>query len=100
MARLIGEKAMNRVVSHLDGVHNEVGDTAKRVQHSAARRLSSHRETGKAEVTLTEGDVDWFVNLDDKAAMSIEFGHWTEEGGDSHRFVQGLYILSTAAGLA
>ncbi|MGU3502409.1 DUF5403 family protein [Mycobacterium sp. C31M] len=91
---------MNRVVSHLEGVHDAVGDTSKRVQRSAQNRLAAHRDTGAAEVTATEGDVDWFVNLEDEAALSIEFGHWTKEGSDSYRFVPGLYVLSTAAGLA
>lgn len=98
MAKLISDKAMNRVVSRLPGVHDEVGDTARRVQRSARRRLDMHRETGKAQVSLTEGKVDWFVNLDDKAAASIEFGHWTETR-DGAVYVQGLYVLTRAAGL-
>lgn len=100
--RLIGQKAMNRVVSHLEGVHNELGDVARRVEKQAERRLAMHRDTGDAKVTRTEGDVDWFVNLVDDAALSIEFGHWVKgkyEDKDHPQYVPGLYILSTAGGL-
>lgn len=100
--RLIGEKAMNRVVSHLEGVHSEVGDAARRVEKNAERRLAMHHDTGAAHITRTEGDVDWFVNLVDDAALSIEFGHWVEgkyKDKDHPQYVPGLYILSTGAGL-
>ncbi|SUA04008.1 Uncharacterised protein [Mycolicibacterium fortuitum] len=103
MARLYSEKVMNRIVAQLPGVHDELGDTARRVRHSATRRLETHFHSGDARVTLTEGDVDWFVNLDDKAAMSIEFGHWVKgkyESPGHPKYVQGLYILSKAAGIA
>lgn len=99
MARIYSEKVMNRIVSHLPGVHDELGDTARRVQRSAKRRLVAHKQTGKADVTLTEGDVDWLVNLEDQAALSIEFGHYTRTK-DGYVYVQGLYVLSRAAGLA
>lgn len=107
MVRLISDAAMNRVVSHLPGVHNELGDVARRVKRSAEGRLTVHRYSGAAKVTLSEGKVDWFVNLEDEAAMSIEFGHWAKtKGGEPIRgkdgkpiYVQGLYIISRAAGL-
>lgn len=100
--KLIGEKAMNRVVSHLEGVHHAVGDAARRVEVQAERRLAMHHDTGAAHITRTEGDVDWFVNLVDEAALSIEFGHWVEgkyKDEDHPQYVPGLYILSTASGL-
>lgn len=100
--KLIGEKAMNHVVSHLEGVHSEVGDAARRVEKNAERRLAMHHDTGAAHITRTEGDVDWFVNLVDDAALSIEFGHWVKgkyEDKERPQYVPGLYILSTGAGL-
>lgn len=101
MVALIGDKAMNRVVSHLDGVHASVGDVARRVKGNATARLAIHQKTGAAHVTISDGKVDWFVNLEDEAAMSIEFGHWVEGKykTDKPKYVQGLYILSRAAGL-
>lgn len=102
MVRLIGEKAMNRVVSHQEGVHGELGDVARKVAGNATARLAIHKKTGAAQVTITQGKVDWFVNLDDDAAMSIEFGHWVKGKYERSKpqYVQGLYILSRAAGLA
>lgn len=103
MVRLISDKAMNRVVSHLEPVHNELGDVARRIRKSAQGRLEIHRYSGTAKVTISEGDVDWFVNLEDAAAISIEFGHWVKgkyEDPSKPKFVQGLYIISRAAGLA
>lgn len=99
---LKGEKAINRIVSHLDGVHGAVGKEAAKIKGKAERRLASHRQTGAASVTQTQGDVDWFVNLEDPAAMSIEFGHWVEgkyKDREHPQYVPGLYILSGAAGL-
>lgn len=101
--KLISDRAMNQVISHLPGVHDELGDVARRIKRTADGRLAIHRYSGKAKVTLTEGSVDWFVNLDDAAAMSIEFGHWVKgkyEDKSKPKYVQGLYIITRAAGLA
>lgn len=101
MVRLINDKAMNRVVSRLPEVHYEVVDAALDVGVKAEAKLASHKKTGRAEVTVTEGDVDAFVNLDDPAAMSIEFGHFVKGKfeGDEPKYVGGLYIITGAAGL-
>lgn len=99
--KLIGQKSMNLVVSHLDGVHDALGDTAKQVRRSGQSRLEQHRYEGDAKVTITEGDVDWFVNLDDPAALSIEFGHMSKKkNGANGHYVPGLYIITKAAGMA
>jgi hypothetical protein len=99
--KLIGRKAMNLVISHLDGVVEAVAEEAKEIGVRASARLAMHRKTGAAQVSVTHGDVDSYVNLDDPAAMSIEFGHMVkgkfEE--DEPQFVPGLYIITGAAGL-
>ncbi|QDH92971.1 hypothetical protein SEA_STEPHIG9_17 [Mycobacterium phage Stephig9] len=100
--KLYGRRYINTVVDHLPGVHAAVGEAAKDAYKRSKARLAMHTDTGNAKVTLTEGDVDWFVNLDDKAAVSIEFGHWVKgkyEDPAKPKYVQGLYILSAGAGL-
>lgn len=101
--RLIGQKAMNHVVSHIDGVVLSVTKEAMEIHGRAESRLAGHRETGNAEVTLTQGDTDSFVNLEDPAALSIEFGHYVGgkfKNAAQPKYVPGLYIITGAAGLA
>lgn len=99
--QLIGDKAMNRVVSHQDGVKAAVYSQAVEIHGRAESRLSMHRDTGKARVTITRGDTDAFVNLEDRAALSIEFGHAVKGkyAGGEVKYVPGLYIITGAAGL-
>ncbi|ERB55488.1 hypothetical protein N806_31195 [Rhodococcus sp. P27] len=101
MVRLIGQKAMNRVVSHIDGVKAAVADQALEIGVKAEMRLNMHRYSGNASISVTQGDVDSFVNLDDPAAMSIEFGHMVKGKyeSDTPKYVAGLYIITGAAGL-
>lgn len=94
--RLIGQKAMNHRISHLEGVKSSIRATAQQIGGKAEARLASHRYEGHAEISITYGDTDAFVNLDDEAALSIEFGHihnWTG------KYTPGLYIITGAAGL-
>lgn len=102
MVRLISQKAMNRVVSHLPEVVDRVADEAKQVGGRAEARLAAHRHSGNAEVNVTHGDVDSFVNLEDPAVLSIEFGHLVKGKfeTDKPKHVPGLYIITGAAGLA
>ncbi len=99
--RLIGPKAMNLIISHLDGVVDAVAEEAKEIGVRAKARLTAHKYSGAAQVTVTHGDVDSFVNLDDPAALSIEFGHMVKGKfeDDEPKFVPGLYIITGAAGL-
>jgi len=101
-----GQRAMNALISHLEGVKGAVYEQATEVRGKAEAKLARHRDTGRAKVTLTRGQVDSFVNLDDPAALSIEFGHaqeieWQENGDSSIevRWVDGLHIITGAAGL-
>lgn len=91
-----GEKMMNQIISHLDGVSDEVHDVAKQRAAQSRALLAGHRDTGNAEITVTRGDVDSFVNLVDPAALSIEFGHWVKGKyeRDTPKFVPGIYVLT------
>lgn len=94
--KLDSQKVMNRKISHLPGVKGAVRATAQKIGAKAEAKLAAHRYEGHASISITHGGVDSFVNLDDEAALSIEFGHihnWTGER------IEGLYIVTGAAGL-
>jgi len=93
---LIGQKAMNTVISHLDGVVASVSREAGTIGRVAQERLNEHREEGQAQIEVTHGDVDSFVSLVDPACLSIEFGHYTP---NKKKYVPGLYIVTGAARL-
>jgi hypothetical protein len=117
MARLIGPKAMNLVVSHLPEVKDAVSDKAKEVGRRAQANLAEARSSTRwhkiygpdhlTHVSVTHGEVDSFANLDAPNAMAIEFGHqpsgvFGPGGSLGHldtKAPDGLYILSRAAGL-
>ena len=86
--------AMNFAISGIDGVHDAVVDHANKSAVKARAGLARVRDSGDSKITVTEGDVDAFVNLDDTAgdmaAWVIEFG---ARGAD------GPYIISKATGL-
>ncbi|GAB3475286.1 DUF5403 family protein [Amycolatopsis cihanbeyliensis] len=95
MARVYQRRARVET-AHLDGVVAAVREQAQKVGRNAEIRLTAHRDEGHAEITVTYGQVDSFVNLDDLAALSIEFGHVHNVTG---RYVAGLYIITGAANL-
>ncbi|CAM4098660.1 DUF5403 domain-containing protein [Nocardia ninae] len=101
MGVVMSQARMNKLISNLPGVVKAVADTAGDVADRAKAKLAAHRHQGHAEVTVTHGDVDSFVNLVDtkgkqKAAAAIEFGHVSKDG----KLTPGLYIITGAAGLA
>lgn len=96
MVKLIKQKAMNRVVSHLPQVKDRVFFIAEQVGGRAETALARHYHQGHAYIEVTQGDVDSLVSLVDKAALSIEFGHENVLTGN---YTPGLYILTGAAGL-
>lgn len=103
MARvyLIGDRAMNHRISHLPGVIGAVRSQAQKIGAKAEAKLRAHTYEGHASISITYGDVDSFVNLDDEAALSIEFGHdLVYFGNETGKHVAGLYIVTGAAGLA
>jgi hypothetical protein len=91
-----GQKVMNQIISHLDGVPDAVHDVAQDRAGQSKALLAGHRDTGAAEITVTRGETDSFVNLDDPAALSIEFGHWVKGKyeRDTPQFVPGIYVLT------
>lgn len=74
--RLIGPKAMNYVVSGINEVKDAVDSEARKIGRRAEARLSSHRETGNAHIDVNTRGKDALVSLVDRAALSIEFGHY------------------------
>lgn len=112
MARLIGLRAMNLVVSHLDGVKQEVHSEAKKVGERASAALTEARATTEwhkihgpdhlTRVVVEQGEVDSFVTLEAPNAMAIEFGHAPSGvfAGTDTRPPRGLYILGKSSGLA
>lgn len=105
MAKLISQKAMNLIISDLEEVKGEVANEAQEIAHKASRALAPHKahsdrydghSTGNHHVTVTHGDTDSFVNLEGDAPASLEFGHTDHRSG---KHVNGLYILTRAAGL-
>lgn len=102
MARvtLISQKRMNQTISHLPGVIGAVRAEAVQIGARAEARLKAHFYEGEAEISVTHGAIDSFVNLDDPAALSIEFGHTLYvHGQKTGRQIPGLYIISGASGL-
>lgn len=96
MVQLISDEAMRSLVAHLPGVVDAVNDTAKERASISRAKLAAHRYSGAAQITVTRGGVDSFVNLDDPAALSIEFGHWVKGKYETEtpKFVPGIYVLT------
>lgn len=84
------------IVAHLPGVRAEVRATANKGAAKAEAVLAAHRYEGHAQITVTTGSLDAFVNLDDTrgdhAAGAIEFGR---SGGRSGA-TQGINALGSA----
>lgn len=94
-------KVVNTIVSHRPGVKAEIAKEAQIAKARAEARLAQHRDTGAAQVVVTRDHIDYLVELVDKAAVSIEFGHFVKGKyeTDEPKFVPGLYIISEATGL-
>lgn len=103
MADLIGDKAMNLVISHLDEVIAEVAAKAEEIGKKAEARLAAHRSEADAEhhtIEVEHHDVDSVVVMEGPAPVSLEFGHnLVLFGQKTDRFIQGRYIVTGAAGL-
>lgn len=114
--RLIGDNAMNQIISHLGevkrGVHREaeaVGDAAEanlRTVRGTTRWRKIHGPGHLTSIEATQHDVDSTVDLVAPNPMAIEFGHapsgvFGEDGALGHiktKAPEGLYILHKAAG--
>lgn len=119
MVQLIGKKAMNYVVSHLEGVKDAVYDEAKAGGRRAEANLAAERASTRwsritpkgyypASIEVTRGDVDSFFSLEAPNAMALEFGHapsgvFGPGGALSHietKAPEGTYILTRATRMA
>lgn len=124
MVYLIGQKALNGIVAHLEGVEDAVHDQAKTVGRRAKANLAEargstrwhkiHPETSPPHVTdvaVEQGidpahTEDSFVILEGLDPMATEFGHAPSgvfgPGGElghlQTKAPHGLYILTRAAG--
>lgn len=116
MVQLIGQRAMNLVVSHEEevrsAVHKEaeaMGEIGKAILEEARASTRWHKIIGPGHLTFvetTQHDVDSTVDLIAPNAMAIEFGHspsgvFGEDGSLGHiktKSPEGLYILHKAAG--
>lgn len=90
-------KKCNDTAAHAKESRYGVNRAAEELQIKAEKVLAAHRHEGLAQVTITHGKLDWFVNLEDRdrskgspAAAAIEFGHVTRGG----RFVEGIHALT------
>lgn len=67
---------------------------ANQLASKAQSKLAAHHHTGAAEINVTRGKLDYYVNLDDSrgqsAAAAIEFGHIAKNG----HFVEGVHALT------
>lgn len=105
MARVLGQKSMNTVVSSQEKVRRFVKNVADHVGRRAESRLATARANRKARfkgladndppvrIEVSQGDVDAYVTLVHPAARAIEFGHVNHLTG---RWVEGLRIITGA----
>jgi hypothetical protein len=110
MVKLISQKAMNTVVSHLDEVRDGCHQEAKGIEHAASALLEEarastrwHKIIGPGHLTnvdSSQGEVDSFANLNAPNPMAIEFGHEPSGvyAGTPTKAPEGLYILHKASG--
>ncbi|ANA86958.1 hypothetical protein SEA_STROSAHL_23 [Gordonia phage Strosahl] len=116
--RLIGQKAMNTVISHLPEVRDAVKKEGRKIERRAEKNLAKARAStqwdkifGPDHLTTVSGDMgitDYLVHLNAPNAMAIEFGHapsgvFGPNGSLGHietKAPDGLYIIVRAAGLA
>lgn len=83
------DEEMNHLISHKAGVRRTIVATTRAGAARASAILAAHRHEGHSRITATYGEVDGFVNLDDRrgqrAAAAIEYGRRlgpdTEEDG-------------------
>jgi hypothetical protein len=82
--------------AHMPGVKAALKEKAAEGAQKAAAVLAAHRYEGHSRITVTKGDLDYYVNLDDTrgdhAAAAIEFGRSGGRGGAT----QGINALGSA----
>lgn len=94
---LVGQKTMNHIVSHIEGVKRAVKHEAEDVLDLAeALHEEYHDSDDKWETrfSVTTGDTDSFANMDHPAVIPREFG-WVHPR--SGKIVPGKYTMQRAA---
>lgn len=111
MAKVFMYPSGTEDVAKLSGVRDAVREVGGEIYFKAEGRLAAHRQTGNAriEISDTEYYPNWGVTIsmiDEKAAdqggpgaLAIEFGHFVRTRSGFPRYVEGLHILTRAAGL-
>jgi hypothetical protein len=88
--------ATDEYFAKLPGVRSALRRTAHAGAARASAILAAHHHSGDAEINVTHGELDYFVNLDDtrgqSAAAAIEYGR---KGGRRGRSA-GIHALRSA----
>lgn len=96
MARVVIYPQCDDIVAHVPGVRMSVSAKADEGAARARAVLAAHRAEGHSQITVTRGELDSFVNLDDTrgdhAAAAIEFGR----SGGRRGATQGINALGRA----
>lgn len=83
-------------VAHMRDLQSELESTAKAGARRAESILRAHRAEGHSRITVTKGELDWYVNLDDTrgdvAAAAIEYGRKRGKRGTT----SGIHALRSA----
>lgn len=96
MSELIPQREMNKVVSHLRPVTSATERTAREIAAIADARLAPHKKTFPgAHIVVSTVKPDAYASLVDKAALSIEFGHFLGNRalGLKRRYIPGLHLF-------
>lgn len=97
--KLIRQRDMSKHLAQEPKVQQTLKAASIRILMRAEALLAMHRDEGDHQVeyerikTNKFGHIDHYVSLIGPAAVSVEFGHVTQNG----RWVQGLYIITRAS---
>jgi len=89
---------LEECIAHVDTVQRAVDGKADNIARRARESLTYHRDTGNARIEVAKGDIDAYVVLVDRAALSIEFGRADRIDREGHLVggMEGLHILAYA----
>lgn len=105
MAKVRVYRNVSETVAHLPGVQAAVDAQGAEIASKAESLLAAHRRTGAAHIEADYSGIDATVSLVDNTAQSsgalpavaIEYGHRDKRSG---KFVEGIYVITRAAGFA
>lgn len=95
---------IRRQLATLPQVHAKVAAVTEAVATRAQAAFARHDHPGGHHIEHEVGKVDGTVSLVGPAAISLEFGHFTNFGGpdlefgNDRIFVRGIYVLGQAIG--